>query len=122
LVQEALGGFLLAAAIGLVIFPFGLSIQRPSQGPQSSFVQAKALARWSRRLSLALIPAFAITIAGYLILYTIAAGEGCTAQFSRGWQYVTLIWAAWVLSNIVLMITAAFLRRRLISHDKRVPQ
>lgn len=118
LMQGTLGGFLLATVISLAIFPLGLPIRRPAQGPQSSFARARALKRWSRITSLALMPAYAVTVIFYLVLYAIVDGAGCNANLTRRAQYLAVAWAGWVLFNVILMIVAAVFKRRIAVLDK----
>jgi hypothetical protein len=100
------------AAVGLMAFPFGFALVRPSSGKLADFGSAANLIKWARRLAWLVGPLAVITLAGYVGLYSVTSGRFCTARLSHREQTGVIIWA-WVATfTLVVLATSAILRAR----------
>ena len=100
------------AAAGLLAFPYGFTLMRPSGGRLADFGSAAQLIKWGRRLAWLAGPLTVITLAGYIALYSASSGRFCTARLNHREQTEVIIWA-WVAAlTFVVLATSAVLRAR----------
>lgn len=99
-------------AVGLMAFPFGFTLIRPTGGRLADFGSATRLIKWGRRLAWLVGPLTVITLAGYVALYAGTSGRFCTARLNHREQTEVIIWA-WVAAvTFVVLATSAILRAR----------
>jgi hypothetical protein len=99
-------------AVGLMAFPYGFTLVRPSSGRLADFGRAAVLIKWGRRLAWLVGPLTVLTLAGYVGLYSVTSGRFCTARLSHREQTGVIVWV-WVATfTLAVLATSAILRAR----------
>jgi hypothetical protein len=112
-------GFLIGlgvATVGLIVFPFRFSIERPA-GRQTSYSTAKSALRWAKVASWLLALLSAAALVGYLVIYVGARGKYCDARTTPAIEHLVVPWAITAVGTIGLLIVSIWLRR--LAHDSR---
>lgn len=114
-----------AIAVGLVAFPFAVTLSRPMSGRQSEFARARGLVRWTQRLAIILAFFSTLTVSGYVYYFVAANGRFCNSKLSPDNQLGIDVWGAVSGLTVVLAATSSTLRwlarRSLDSHESKPP-
>ncbi|HEV7652721.1 MAG TPA: hypothetical protein VGP26_31585 [Actinophytocola sp.] len=100
-------------SVGLIAFPYSLTIVRPASGQQSNFSGAKRISRWSRVASWLLAALTVGTIGGYVVIFVSAEGKFCDARLNPATSCFVMVWTGGMVLTMCALVASVVLRWRL---------